>query len=73
MAENAPEDSAFVGPIDPTGNPWLPPELMVMGIPSALAQQMAADLEESFISKRSRMTDPEKRVLIKPHATDPPE
>jgi len=46
---------------------------MVMGIPSALAQQMAADLEESFISKRSRMTDPEKRVLIKPHATDPPE
>jgi hypothetical protein len=35
-----------------TGNPWLPPELMIMGIPITLAQQMAADLEGSFIGKR---------------------
>jgi hypothetical protein len=33
MAENVPNDSAYVGPTDPTGNPWLPPELMIMGIP----------------------------------------
>lgn len=66
MAENAPMNSAYVGPTDPTGNPWLPPELMIMGIPIALAQQMAADLDESFISTRSKIAYPEKRVMIKP-------
>lgn len=68
MAENAPKDSAYVGPVDPTGNSWLPPELMVMGVPIALAQQMAADLNESFISKRSRIAYPEKRVVVKPRS-----
>lgn len=64
MAESAPKDSAYVGPVDPTGNPWLPPELMIMGIPIALAQQMTADLKESFICKRSRIAYPEKRARI---------
>jgi hypothetical protein len=68
MAENAPKDSAYIGPIDPTENPWLPPKLMIMGIPIALALQMAADLEKSFICKRSRIAYPEKRVAIKPQA-----
>lgn len=66
MAENAPKDSAYVGPTDPTGNPWLPPDLMIMGIPAELAQQMAADLEESFICKRSKIAYPEKHTIIKP-------
>ncbi len=66
MAENAPKASAYIGPVDPTGNPWLPPELMIMGIPAALAQQMAADLEESFIGKRSRIAYPENRIIVKP-------
>ncbi len=65
MAENAPKDSAYVGPTDPTGNTWLPPDLMVMGIPISLVQQMAADLEESFISKRSKIAYPEKRDSMK--------
>ena len=69
IAENAPKDSAYVGPVDPTGNSWLPPELMIMGIPSGLAQQMAADLEESFICKRSKIAYPENRMVInKPKA-----
>ena len=68
MTENAPKDSAYVGPTDPTGNPWLPPELMIMGIPIALAQQMAADLDESFICRRSKIAYPENRVMINPHA-----
>jgi hypothetical protein len=67
MAGNAPKDSAYVGPVDPTGNPWLPPELMIMGIPSRLAQQMGADLEESFIGKRSKIAYPENRTVIKLH------
>lgn len=70
MAENAPKNSAFVGPVDPTGNPWLPPELMIMGIPSALAQQMGADLKESFICKRSRIAYPEKRIVISKPKTE---
>jgi hypothetical protein len=41
MAVNAPEDSAYVGPADPTGNPWLPPELMIMGIPIALLRNIS--------------------------------
>ena len=68
MAENAPKDSAYIGPTDPTGNPWLPLELMIMGIPIALAQQMAADLDESFIGKRGRIAYPEKRVAINPQS-----
>jgi hypothetical protein len=65
MAENAPKDSAYIGPTDPTGNLWLPSELMVMGIPIALAQQMAVDLDESFICKLSRIAYPEEHVVIK--------
>jgi hypothetical protein len=65
MAENAPKDSAYIGPVDPTGNSWLPPELMIMGIPAAVAQQMAADLKESFICKRNRIAYPEKCIIIK--------
>jgi hypothetical protein len=64
MAENAPKDSAYVGPTDPTGNLWLPPELMIMGIPMDLAQQMASDLDESFVSRRSKIAYPEKRAAI---------
>jgi hypothetical protein len=68
MAENAPKDSAYVGPTDPTGNQWLPPELMIMGIPIALAQQMAIDLDDSFICRRSMIAYPENRIVIKPRA-----
>ncbi|MFB3766067.1 MAG: DUF169 domain-containing protein [Methanotrichaceae archaeon] len=65
LAENAPKDSAYVGPTDPTGNSWLPPELMIMGIPIALARQMAADLDESFICKRGRIAYPENRTAVR--------
>jgi hypothetical protein len=63
MAENAPKGSAYVGPTDPTGNAWLPPDLMIMGIPVELAQQIVSDLEESFICKRSKIAYLEKRTL----------
>jgi len=64
MAENAPKDSAYIGPTDPTGNPWLAPDLMIMGIPVALAQQMALDLGESFICRRAKIAYPENRAVI---------
>jgi hypothetical protein len=65
MAENAPKGSAYVGPVDPTGNIWLPSDLMIMGIPADLAQQMAVDMEESFICKRSKIAYPEKHTVFK--------
>ncbi|MDK2946957.1 MAG: hypothetical protein PWQ63_117 [Methanolobus sp.] len=64
MAENAPKDSAYVGSTDPTGNLWLPPDLMIMGIPASLAWQMAADKDDSFIGKRSKLAYPDKRVEV---------
>jgi hypothetical protein len=68
MAENAPRDSAYIGPTDPTGNPWLPPELMIMGISIVLARQMAIDLDKYFICMRSRIAYPEDRAVIKHQA-----
>ena len=65
MAAAAPGDSAFIGPVDPTGNMWFPPDLMVMGIPLALAQQMASDTDASFIGRRSRIAYPEHRVAVR--------
>lgn len=65
MAENAPKDSVYVGPTDPTVNPWLPPDLMVMGVPVSVAQQMASDLEESFISRRKSVAYPETRSAVR--------
>jgi hypothetical protein len=38
---------------------------MIMGIPAALAQQMASEVEESFICKRSKISYPEKHAVIK--------
>jgi hypothetical protein len=66
MAADASKDSAYVGPVDPTGNIWFPPDLMVMGIPAVLAQRMATDADESFIGRRSRIAYPEHRVTVKP-------
>ena len=64
MAEHAPKDSAYVGPTDPTGNLWLPADLLIMGIPAVMARQMAADVDESFIGKRGKVAYPQKRVEV---------
>jgi hypothetical protein len=70
MAENAPKGSAYVGSVDPTGNSWLPSDLLIMGIPAELAQQMAIDMRESFIGKRSKIAYPEIQTAIKPPIID---
>ncbi|HTX44561.1 MAG TPA: DUF169 domain-containing protein [Methanocella sp.] len=62
MAEKAPERAVFLGPTDPTGNVWFPPELMAMGIPIAKARQMADSMDESFIVKRAKVAYPERRL-----------
>lgn len=65
MAENAPRSSAILGPFDPTGNRWFPPELISMAIPMGLARRMYDDLPSSFLTKRAAVAFPEKRKLTK--------
>ncbi|MEM3564879.1 MAG: DUF169 domain-containing protein [Candidatus Jordarchaeaceae archaeon] len=64
MAENVPRNSVFIGPLDPTGNVWFPPNYMALGIPVQIARQMSQDLEESFIMKRPNTAYPEHREKI---------
>jgi hypothetical protein len=60
MAEKAPEETAFVGPVDPTGNIWFPPEYMAIGIPIEIAARMHEDLNNSFAAKRPEVAFPDR-------------
>ncbi len=64
MAEKAPKDTAFVGPVDPTGNVWFPPEYMSIGIPLKIAEGMHEDLNNSFAVKRPEVASPQTRDKI---------
>lgn len=65
MAEKTPENAAFIGPIDPTGNCWFPTDYMALGIPLKIARGMCEDLEDSFAVKRPEVAYPEKRQDIR--------
>lgn len=58
MAEHAPKNSAFVGPQDPTQNHTLPPDMMALGIPAAIAVRMTENLDASFVVKRPKVAFP---------------
>jgi hypothetical protein len=64
MGEKGPKNSVILGPIDPTGNVWFPPNYYAMGIPIEIAIQMSNDLDSSFIVKRHNVAYPEKRLGI---------
>lgn len=64
MGENVPKGTAFVGPVDPTGNSWFPPEYMAIGIPFKIAERMHEDLEDSFALKRPEVANPKIRDII---------
>ncbi|MDW5562189.1 MAG: DUF169 domain-containing protein [Methanomassiliicoccus sp.] len=65
MAERAPRNTAFVGPVDPTGNNWFPPDLLSMAVPSSLAATMAESADDSFLSKRPQVAFPERRLGLR--------
>jgi Uncharacterised ArCR, COG2043 len=65
LAEKAPKDCAFIGPIDPTGNCWFPQDYISMGIPLRLAIYMCEDLEQSFITKRPHVAYPNVHETMK--------
>jgi len=62
MAENGPDSSIILGPTDPTGNYWFPPNLLAMGIPIDIANRMCNDYEDSFLVKRPDVAYPKKRI-----------
>jgi hypothetical protein len=64
MVENAPADAVFLGPCDPTGNSWFPPDHLSLAIPIRIARRMSEDLEDSFIIKRPTVAYPERRVAV---------
>jgi hypothetical protein len=64
MAEKAPQETAFVGPVDPTGNKWFPPEYMALGIPLTIAVGMHEDLNNSFAARRPEVASPKTRDKI---------
>ena len=64
MAEKAPRGTAFVGPVDPTGNTWMPPDMLSMAIPFDMARKLAENIEGSFLTKRPQVAFPAKRLEI---------
>ncbi|MDD1769221.1 MAG: DUF169 domain-containing protein, partial [Methanomassiliicoccales archaeon] len=61
IAENAPNNAAFVGPTDPTGNDRFPESHLVIGIPIKIARNMCDDLDGSFIMKKPGLAYPRRR------------
>lgn len=64
LAEKAPKDTLFVGPVDPTSNEWFPPDMMAVAMPILTARRLVENLDASFISKRPKVAYPEKRDAL---------
>ena len=60
MAENAPKNTAFIGPQDPTQNRDLPPDMMAIGTPAEMAIRMAENLDSSFVVRRPEVAFPRR-------------
>lgn len=71
LAEKAPRETAFIGPVDPTGNAWFPPEMMSLAIPLQMARKMAENMEGSFLAKRPQVAFPAKRLAMEERAPRP--
>jgi hypothetical protein len=61
MANGAPKDTAFIGPIGPDCNKLLPQDMMALGLPAKMAARMADDVEKCFSIKSPETTWPAKR------------
>ncbi len=61
LASNCPDQALIVGPLDPTGNSWMPPGLMSLGLKLKDAERMVQDVPASFLSKRPQVAFPDGR------------
>jgi len=64
ISEKAPRHTAFIGPVDPTGNAWLPPGMMTLAVPFRMAAKMAEAIEGSFLGMRPEVAFPVKRLRL---------
>ncbi len=64
MAEKAPPNAAYVGPVDPTGNAWFPSDMMSLAIPYTMAKAMVENIDRSFIGKRPQVAFPSRRLAM---------
>lgn len=62
LAENGPKNKIILGPMDPTDNYFFPPDILAMGIPIEIANNMAQHAKDSFMINRSQVAFPEKRA-----------
>jgi len=60
--ENAPAHAVFVGPCDPTGNSWFPPDHLSIALSMKMAKRISEDLENSFIIKRPNVAYPKHMI-----------
>jgi hypothetical protein len=58
LSPNCPDHMTVIGPVDPTGNSWLHPGTMSLGVPISVAKRMVSDLDGSFLKKRSSVAFP---------------
>jgi hypothetical protein len=65
LAEKAPRDSAYIGPMDPTGNCWFPEDRMALGIPIHVAVGICEDLDSAFVTRRPHVAYPEAHEQLK--------
>ena len=64
MAENAPKDTAFLGPNAPDGNSWFPEDIMALSMPIGMARRISEDYGNSFAVKAPEMTFPKSREIV---------
>jgi hypothetical protein len=60
LTTNCPDHMMIIGPLDPTGNHWLPPGTLSLGIPLPVARRMVEDLPRSFLVKRAAVAFPRR-------------
>jgi hypothetical protein len=58
MASGRPADTAFLSPVIPEANSWLPRDIFALSIPVAIARRMAADYDSSFAVRRPDLAYP---------------
>ncbi len=64
MAENAPKDTAFLGPTAPDGNDWFPEDLLALSMPIGMARRLSSDYDCSFAAKVPAIAYPVKREKL---------
>jgi len=64
MAEKAPKNTAFLGPTEPDGNDWFPPELLSLSMPMGMARRISQDYDASFAGKKPEVAYPAIREKL---------